>query len=164
MPVPQLYSMSVVWQCPSAGWGAGLLAIHMVQLNSRALDGSEASVRAANTLLQLLHHFPADMPPEFQADMLRQFQQLMTRLHALRYAHSLLPDRCVSGNCMSGEQCLPPRLVSKHSCQHACRCHATLQVRQRARIVLSSDVIQLVVWPAGARRKQSGPGLHWALP
>ena len=109
MPIALVYSMSVAWQYPSAMRGAGLLAIHMVQLNSRALDGSEASFRAANTLLQLLSHFPADMPPEFQADMLRQFQQLMTRLHALRHAHSSLPE-CRA--CMSGERCklcMPPQ-------------------------------------------------------
>ena len=77
---------------------AGLLAIHMVQLNSRALDGSEASFRTANTMLQLLEHFPADMPAEFQADLLRQLQQLVGRLHTLRsaLARKLVPHAASS--------------------------------------------------------------------
>ena len=64
---------------------SGLMALHMTHLNSRALDGSEATFRTANTLLQLFSGYPsADMDQAFQADLVQEFQHVMHRLHSLR--------------------------------------------------------------------------------
>ena len=62
------------------------------------LDTSEDSYRSANTLLQLLQHFPADMSASTREHLLEHFKQLLAKLNRMRCATGTLTS-CRSTSC-----------------------------------------------------------------
>ena len=103
-----------------------LLDIYMSKLEEQ-LDRSEDSFRNMSSLLLLLQHFPGDMEPVFQQDVVTFFSNQLPVINQLRFVSLSVSDDMIhgAGPQITSRRTLAGLLILKIMQCNATRCSAT---------------------------------------